>query len=61
MAAGEVIGGELEELSASVLVLSRGCKKDYTKHEEGNEQLAFEVGCQNKRTRKMSKHKLTAA
>ena len=45
MAAGEVVGSELEELPASVLVLSRGCKKDYTKHEEGNEQLAFEVGC----------------
>ena len=59
-AAGEVVSSEVVELPASVLELSRGCKKDISKHDEGNTELAYLAGGENKRRRKMTKHKLSA-
>ena len=59
-AAGEVVSSEVVELPASVLELSRGCKKNISKHDEGETELEYEAGCEKKRRRKMTKHKLSA-
>ena len=59
-AAGGTVDDVEVELPASVLKLHRGCKKDRSNQEDGNAELAYEAGCEKKRRRKLTKHKLSA-
>ena len=51
---------EDDEIPASIMQLSRGCKKDKHKHDEQPTLLEFETGCGKKRRRKMKKTQLSS-
>ena len=57
---GGVDAAEPVQLPASVMNLSRGCKKELSKRKKSSDELAYEVGVQSKLRRKSTKHSLSA-